>query len=173
MGQLALAQSRAWRGGFLFFIGGGSSTYFVHADENRISEISYCGYHASIPCGGSACCEPVGVYCAAGLRFSDRLQTYVWGAASSWWASQRPMLAKGHSVRSGRGSLEVSMCGAAPSSGWRTRKCSCRHDSCHLLPRKPSSDAPSPVHRLAGPERPCYTKNDSWKTSYIYTTNRA
>ncbi len=47
VGQLALAQSRARRGGFLFVVGGGqlSSTYFGRVDDHRVSGVSYCGYH--------------------------------------------------------------------------------------------------------------------------------
>ncbi len=56
-------------------VGGGqlSSTCFGRVDDHRASGVSYCGYYDSAPCGGSACCRPVG----GGLRFPDRLQNYV------------------------------------------------------------------------------------------------
>ncbi len=39
------------------------STCFGRVDDRRVSRVSYCGYHGSAACSGSACCRPVGVYC--------------------------------------------------------------------------------------------------------------
>ncbi len=45
-------------------------------NDNRISEISYCGYHENTTCRGFTCCISVGIHCDVGLRFPDDLQTY-------------------------------------------------------------------------------------------------
>ncbi len=41
---------------------------------------------------------------------------------------------------------------------WWTHKSSCRQDSSHLPPRKLSSNSPSPILYVKGPERPWFTK---------------
>ncbi len=111
--------------GFLFFVGGGkpSSTYFGRMDDNRISGISYCGYHGSASSGGSACCRYVSVCYELGFPFPGRLQTYVCldgllGAARSGYTSWCPLLAQGHSIWPGRGSLEVTVLDNSFSRPW-------------------------------------------------------
>ncbi len=95
-------------------------------DDNRISGISYCGYHGSAPYGGSTYFRSVGVACDVDLRFPDRLQTYVYcddllGAAPFGFASQYPLMAQGYSISSGRGSLEVSLLGSSFSRLWEDK----------------------------------------------------
>ncbi len=48
---------------------------FGRVDDHRISGVSYCGYHGSVPCSRCVCYRPFGIYCDVGLRSPDRLQT--------------------------------------------------------------------------------------------------
>ncbi len=112
------------QGGLLFFVVERhlSSTSFGRVDDHRVSGFSYCGYH-----GSAACCRSVGVYFDGGLisRINCKLRFAVialWGAAPSGYTSQKPVLAQGQSIWSGRGSLEVSVLGSSFIRLWATER---------------------------------------------------
>ncbi len=118
--QLVLAQSRASSRAD-FFVSGSqfSSKCFGHVGDYRVSGVSYCGYHDSAPCSGSACCRSVGVTSVFVSRINCSLRFDV--IACLWakpfgYTSQEPLLAQG---KSGLGEVLLRlMIWAVPLSGF-------------------------------------------------------
>ncbi len=58
--------------------------------DHRIGGVSYCDYHGSTSCVGSACCRSVGIYCDVCLRFPNwgdyALRVYLPVTLVSPWA---------------------------------------------------------------------------------------
>ncbi len=133
VGQLALAQSRVRSKAVSSAVEGcqPSATCFGRVDYHRVSRVSYCGYHGSTPCSGSACCRSVGVYCDVGLRFPNQLLTYICSESLLEDYAFRVYLPGTHASPGAinlvsEGSLEVIVWGSSFTAYWAAERQPCR-----------------------------------------------